>query len=266
MEEFICTKCNKSFKRKLHLQAHENKKNPCNITKVIECEHCNKTFTRTTTLKSHLLICKVKINLDMTKKMQVMEDNIIELKNENNKLKSLTIHTQNNTNCNNTNIINNNITIKVSRFGFERRDKLTPEENKDIIDGGKNCLLRCISTFHFNKRLPEYRNVLFSNLKSSTGLIYALNKTIHPEWLAQDIDEIIDTLIKCRSEDVKDILEDTQNKLLIDTISRFKIDAVKEYLDLYETVNQKEEKKIKKAIKLHLYNNRKMVDVKTIKQ
>ena len=91
----------------------------------------------------------------------------------------------------------------------------------------------------------------------SIGLIYALNKTIHPEWLAQDIDEIIDTLIKCRSEDIKDILEDTQNKLLIDTISRFKIDAVKEYLDLYESINQKEEKKIKKAIKLHLYNNRK---------
>ena len=115
---------------------------------------------------------------------------------QNNKLKNLTIQTQNNTNCNNTNnntnIVNNNITIKVSRFGFERRDKLTPEENKDIIDGGKNCLLRCISTFHFNKRLPEYRNVLFSNLKSSrlinneckAFVIYKLNMNIIIECFA----------------------------------------------------------------------------------
>ena len=89
MEEFICTKCNKSFKRKLHLQAHENKKNPCNITKVIECEHCNKTFTRTTTLKSHYILCKEKIKLDQTNKFKLMEDkmNTLILATTNNKRK-----------------------------------------------------------------------------------------------------------------------------------------------------------------------------------
>ena len=210
MEEYKCEICNKSFKQKIHLKTHQSKKFSCSIIKTTKCIYCNKIFTRYASLKVHLTTCKSKITYELTNtiktiedkvnkydnKIQVMEDNITELKNENNKLKNLTIQTQNNTNCNNTNnntnIVNNNITIKVSRFGFERRDKLTPEENKDIIDGGKNCLLRCISTFHFNKRLPEYRNVLFSNLKSSrlinneckAFVIYKLNMNIIIECFA----------------------------------------------------------------------------------
>ena len=79
MEEYKCIKCNKSFKQKVHLQAHENKKFSCNITKVIECEHCKKKFTITTTLKSHLILCKVKIQLDEANKLKLMEDKIVKI-------------------------------------------------------------------------------------------------------------------------------------------------------------------------------------------
>ena len=71
---------------------------------------------------------------------------------------------------------------------------------------------------------PEYRNVLLSNLKSSTGLIYAINKSIKPEWIAQDINEILDTLIKYRSQDIRDILRDGNNKQVLETVSEFKKD------------------------------------------
>ena len=100
MEEYKCIKCNKSFKQKVHLQAHENKKFSCNITKVIECEHCKKKFTITTTLKSHLILCKVKIQLDEANKLKLMEDkiNTLLLTNNNKSIKrKIIINDLNNT-------------------------------------------------------------------------------------------------------------------------------------------------------------------------
>jgi uncharacterized C2H2 Zn-finger protein len=51
---FTCTKCNKNFSRKDHLDRHFNKKNPCDVKKNFICYRCGKVFFYNRDLIRHI--------------------------------------------------------------------------------------------------------------------------------------------------------------------------------------------------------------------
>ena len=50
-------------------------------------------------------------------------------------------------------------------FGDEDISRLTEEEILKIVKSKKNAFFNLIKSVHLNKRLPEYNNILFNNLK-----------------------------------------------------------------------------------------------------
>lgn len=143
---YACAICNRAFKSKDSLKKHMNRKIPCLIVEPantqndnkFKCESCNRCFTSNQNLKKHILtVCPIIKNKKT--EVQIMKDEIIELKNAMNELKkningNSAINGNNNNiaiNSNNTNnIINNNqnITINITPFS---QTKLT---EKCIID------------------------------------------------------------------------------------------------------------------------------------
>jgi len=155
---YACTICNRAFKSKDSLKKHMNRKIPCLIVEPantqndnkFKCESCNRCFTSNQNLKKHILtVCPIIKNKKT--EVQIMKDEIIELKNAMNELKkningndainsngnaainsngNAAINSNNNIAINSNNTINNNqnITINITPFS---RTKLT---EKCIID------------------------------------------------------------------------------------------------------------------------------------
>ena len=140
-----CTVCNRPFLTKDALKKHMNRKIPCVIVNPIiinrfKCDSCNRTFTTNQNLKKHIVkTCPIIKNKKT--EVQIMRDEIIELKTMVNELKKnttiapITGNTTNNTtntNSHNTTAINSNntqnITINITPFN---KSKL---EEKCIID------------------------------------------------------------------------------------------------------------------------------------
>lgn len=138
-----CTVCNRPFLTKDALKKHMNRKIPCVIVNPIiinrfKCDSCNRTFTTNQNLKKHIVkTCPIIKNKKT--EVQIMRDEIIELKTIVNELKKNTTigntainTTNNNTNSHNTTAINSNntqnITINITPFN---KSKL---EEKCIID------------------------------------------------------------------------------------------------------------------------------------
>lgn len=85
-----CDKCNKTFIRQGHLDAHINKKKSC-VNNIYQCKHCIKSFTSKNGLANHIeKYCdnlKKTIDLvDTNVKINNLETEIKELKETNNKI------------------------------------------------------------------------------------------------------------------------------------------------------------------------------------
>ena len=82
----------------------------------------------------------------------------------------------NNTNSNNTTntTVNNNIINKTYVNFYEPIDYkiLSKKEIINIISKPWKSLEESIKTIHFNKKLPEYNNILITNLKDNTAYIF----------------------------------------------------------------------------------------------
>jgi len=139
----ICSICNKTFTTNGGLKRHNEKKIPCvviNSTNAkFKCDTCNHNFTTNHNLRRHIAnICPIIKNKKT--EVQIMKDEIIELKNAMDELKkNITGNIGNiavgnngsvaiNTNCNNTTNNTQNITINITPFS---QTKLT---EKCIID------------------------------------------------------------------------------------------------------------------------------------
>uniref|UniRef100_A0A6C0I0C1 C2H2-type domain-containing protein n=1 Tax=viral metagenome TaxID=1070528 RepID=A0A6C0I0C1_9ZZZZ len=143
---YICPICNKSFTTNGGLKRHNEKKIPCVIINStndkFKCDTCNHNFTTNHNLRRHITnICPIIKNKKT--EVQIMKDEIIELKNAMDELKkninnntainsngNAAINSNNNIAINSNNTINNNqnITINITPFS---RTKLT---EKCIID------------------------------------------------------------------------------------------------------------------------------------
>jgi hypothetical protein len=66
--------------------------------------------------------------------------------------------------------------------------------------------VKCVEKVHFNDAIPEQQNSYITGLKSEYGY-----KFIDGKFIATDIDDLIDTIIENRKEDVREILENRKD-------------------------------------------------------
>lgn len=193
--EYKCKKCNKSYASYQSLWIH-NKKFHNNMStvipvittenysliepkqkKVYTCEYCNKQFTRRNNMNNHKeTICKEKnkTNIDPI----ILQNEIIELKNEVNKLKNKStknITNNNNTNNNNNGMINN--IIYINKVGNEDILDLNENEIKEIFDKKLESIVKFVQHLNFNSRLPSNHNFCTTSLEGSYLSVYNTNKS-----------------------------------------------------------------------------------------
>jgi uncharacterized C2H2 Zn-finger protein len=232
MSCFKCPKCNKIFTRKLHFENHINRKTSCEKKTDIEppvtdlsselndiitetnsnsfkCKYCQKTYCRNDSLQRHINqnSCKVKKELNDVY-MSEIESLKKKLTDHANKINEL--NTERNTNIvsnsNNTiNTVNNNVTnqINIVSIGKEDISKLTQEELLKIATSGVFYPIVAADIIHCNERLPDYQNILISNLRSSKGSVYSIGN-----WMTKDQGDIIKQLMDVDKMHVTNIIKD----------------------------------------------------------
>jgi len=178
-DNLICNICNKKYSSKYALKIHKNIvcvniKSDTESTKH-ECNYCLKNYTSKFSLDRHQNICKTKCNQVDRLKNQIKQLEIIIQKQ-----KKETFNDDKNDNI-----------VRLSPFGSEDVNKLSPKERATICTSGANYLVECVKLLHFNDNRPEYKNISITNLRGNTGRIYIKSK-----WNEQKIDNILNNVIK----------------------------------------------------------------------
>jgi uncharacterized C2H2 Zn-finger protein len=284
MSIYKCPKCNKIFNRKLHFDNHVNRKTSCvkqqiSVNPIVpetdlttelnelitetskqeyKCKYCQKIYCRNDSLQRHINqnSCKVKKELNdvylseieaLKKKLQDHANKINEINAGNTNIVS---------NSNNTiNTVNNNVTnqFNIVSIGKEDISKLTQEELLKIATSGVFYPIVAADIIHCNERLPDYQNILISNLRSSKGTVYSVGN-----WVTKNQDDIIRQLmdvdkihvsniikdIKVDDEKIKNKIEYTKDELKED--KGHQIDKVKDILySKSKMISDNKKKKIK---------------------
>ena len=230
---YTCLKCNKTFTRKTEYTRHMNRKTPCDKQLVsdgeIKCSHCNKKFKHPSALYYH-------IKNNVCKKIFVNENNII----HNNQ----TIH---NTNVNNTKIDNININVegfKMVKFGQEDLSSIKDDIYKKILNSGFKSVPNLIEHVHFNPQNPDNQNIYISNMQNTFVLVYDGEK-----WDVKDRDDVIEELMYSKTDHLLEKFDSLINELPTKAINKFQ-----RFIDKKD--DDKIIEKMKKDIKMILYNNR----------
>jgi hypothetical protein len=219
------------------------------------CKNCDKIFSRLDSLKRHMKKCnniikddneqqkdiiielKNKINEmdELKNKILEQEEKINELNNKlNNNTNNKTNINSNNINSNNTTNITNN-TINYVNHGKEDLSKLIKDEIREILNSGYSCIYKSIMYTHYNDRLPEFKNIKYSDPKSSYCEVF-----IDGSWKLVKFENTIEELINKHFFEVSDLYND--NKDLIE--SKFKEGLIEDYIgDYYKFISYEEEDK-----------------------
>jgi uncharacterized C2H2 Zn-finger protein len=254
-----CINCNKIFDQKCNYLAHINKKKKCvaeikeDINIVVNKETINDNIINDETINDNiindedinidnnminenvlLLLNAIKLKLqeqnkkqseqdkkllEYEKKLQEQDVIIKELTNNKSIITTNSNNTTNNNTTNNT-VINN--TINIVSHGKEDISKLTKEEMKDILNSGYSCVVKCIQYIHFNERLPEYQNILYTDKKS----IYC-RKHVDGKWEDALYKKIEEEIIDKHFDNVSEIKQD--NPELFE--SQFRKKLLEEFID-----------------------------------
>jgi len=234
MSIFHCSKCTKTFNRKLHFDNHVNRKTSC--VKIIVysepeitppeqtpelpqestpnnndflCKYCNKSYSRQDSLLRHIKqnSCKVKkeINDVYMVEIESLKNKIMEQTTKLNEIN------ENRTNIvqNSNNTINtvNNVTnqFNIVSIGKEDMSKLTQEELLKIATSGVFYPIVAAEIIHCNERLPDFQNILISNLRSNKGHVYSIGN-----WITKNQDDIIRHLMDVDKMHVTNIIKDVK--------------------------------------------------------
>ena len=175
----------------------------------LECIYCNKIYSKTSNLKRHLeKNCKEKdkkekakleeVSLEkeeiaLMKQMMDQKDEEMALLRKQiellmTKIGNTNIETQNNNNCNNTNITN----IQINGWGEEDKSHLTDKFLRFCYDRPFTSIQRVIEAVFFNPDCPNNWNCMIKDDKSSKALIYNKQKDA---WLKTETTGIVDDLV-----------------------------------------------------------------------
>ena len=234
-----CIFCGKIFNQKCNYLVHINRKNKCikednkeenikeNIKKDVIKDDNNK---ENKIIEDKIIGIKKEDMLSMINELKekLVEQNnkLVEQEKEINNLKKNKSYKNKTKNINNgliNNTVNNNIVYV--NHGKEDLSKLIKEEIKEIINSGLNCITKSVIMTHCNDRLPEYKNIRYSDTKSSYCDIIE-NK----EWKKTNFEIIIEELINKHYLEVSDMCK--ENKELFE--SSFKEKLIEDHLEEYK--------------------------------
>ena len=253
MSNFICPKCKHNFAGKRELERHLNKVFDCisgsktgkkNIKK-FRCSACKLSFARKGSLTRHHKTCKKYHN--NSKKIKKWNNNINNdisgNKNiiDNSKKK---ITNNSNTNSNNTNIV-------IINFARDKLIDFGPRDLSKMLKSDHNLIEKLVSIVNFNPNKPNHHNIYYCDIKSAYGEVY-----INKKWKKKKIDEILDTLLDAKIEDLNDILNDYE-----DIISKKHIKRIKDTIDSVNVSLSRSDarKKLRSYLKPILFNGKNMV-------
>ena len=235
MPEYFCKKCKKKFNKKSNYDRHINREIDCrsgsktsrknNIK--FDCKKCGKLFNRKDNLNRHVNHCQVNIN---------------KIKNINGNRNNIALNSYNS---------NNNVTINlyIVNNGKDGIKNLTYDELNKILGSNENLIQALTKTVNLNPNKPQHHNILYLDKKSTYGEVYE-NKI----WISKKIDEILDTLIDAKIEDLSEILNDMGDFLNKKTRAR-----IKETMENVDYTKPGARKKLKSYLKPILYSYRDMI-------
>lgn len=264
---FQCLICNKIYQNRSGLFKHKKSKHPNYDT---EIEHIyNKQREKPEIEKFKELFLQKQdyyekqINA-LNEKNKELELLVKTSKSKTN-TKNITNNNTNNTNTNSHNTNNGTINnINIVQFGREDSSLLTKEEiSKILYERGVDGLLASIEVFHFNDRLPQYKNIRLTNLKSKYIDVHDGKK-----WIKENQDKILNETLDNHTYHLQIMCDDVGNTKKIKNSVK---NIIKDYLDANkldtEELKIKENKKITKKIsdkieevKLFVYNKSKDED------
>ena len=253
-----CNFCNEEFKNKKNVFLHLNKCkdyrklfiNNSNSIKQLKNKNKKKCFNN-------------KFNLDLIEDFDLniadnetlffdsqKEDIFRKLLNEVTSLKEECKNLKSQVNCNNNNNNNNttnnyiqNNNFNLVAFGKEELNTLSNTTCAKLLNRGFMSIPALVEYVHFNKDKPEYNNVYISNMRDNYVMIYDGNG-----WKLEERKHIIDELLEEKRNYLIEKFDELLSKLNNNIIKKFK-----RFLD-----NEEDNtiiRKIKKEIKLVLYNN-----------
>ena len=256
MPDYICEKCSTTFDKKSNYDRHLNKLIDCKTGNIVKnqtrnhiCTKCKKGFDRKDSLKRHMTTCKfvkkkVKKKVTINKPKINGNNNINNINNingnVNGEIKNITLK---NENC------NNNIYINLVVFTKDGIKNISPTDLSKILKSNTNLLESMITNVNLNPNKPYHHNIFYKDTKSSYGEVYE-NKT----WVTKKIDQILNSLLDAKIEDLNEILNKMGNFLNKKTRNKIK-DAI-EKID-YKQVDAR--KKLRTYLKPILYNKRDMI-------
>lgn len=267
MPRYICDKCQHEFSKKDTLM-HHVEHNLCK-DKDFECTECGKKFTTKMSMIRHTkTVCPMKkgqcVNnaktLEQIIQMQTQIQHQLEEKFKQLELevKQLKCNNENITNnINNGTVINANFLVE---YGKEDLTKLSKMELHNSFNCGFNALQMLTQLIHFNPEHPEFHNIYISNMKDPYAMMYSDN-----QWTMITKEDLIEKIYEDKKEYIENNLE-----LFVDNLLPSRKRALDTWLNMDD--DDAQIKKIKKDIKLLLYNkkdmvvnNKKMNPTKTIK-
>jgi hypothetical protein len=189
---FKCKLCGIIYKYSQSLSSHKRKKHPNYEYEIINIK--NKEISELDNIKEIFIKHESDKDKKIEKLMKDLDDKNKQMETIIKTSKAKTIYnnitnnnvTNNNTTKNTNNGIINNVTIV--GFGKEEYSKLNGEEiYKILCDINRDPLTTSIEMFHFNDRLPQYKNIKLKDIKSKYIDVHNGSK-----WQKQSKSNIID--------------------------------------------------------------------------
>lgn len=257
---YKCHICDREFDRRHCFNNHLSRKTPCikqfgssKTNKKLfdpKCIKCGRIFSRKDSLNRHLKVCD-----NIIKKNNINKSIIAK---ENSTIKNTTIKNsiikKNNVAIKNNKININNPTFNVICFGKDGIENLSADDLAEIIKSNKNLYEELIKKINFNPNKPQHHNIYYSDMKASCGKVYENKK-----WVDKKINEIINTLLDSKTEDLHKLL-DNFNGILSKKVRQNIMKTIKDA----DYSNPNCRRKLISYIKPILYNNKDMV-IKTKK-
>ena len=198
--------------------------------KLFNCEYCNNIYKHKQSKFKHEQKCKLKNNqlipennelIELKKENKEIKNTILELKNiimqqakihpkTLQKINKQLINNNSNNNSNNNNTINNTVINNTYvKFGSVPHSSVLSEAKiLSILNKQFKSIEELIKLIHFNKKLPEYNNILITNMKDNIAYTYDGNK-----FICVNKNELIDELIDNHKDQIEVSYEEYKDKM-----------------------------------------------------
>lgn len=249
MTNYVCKKCNTIFDRKYNYDRHCNRVTSCVVgsktrkQNSFKCRHCKKSFNRKDNMIRHSNICKLNIN----------GDNNGNKKNKNTVAGNNNIIAGKKAVVGNHNVITHNDVTHNKYYFFFGKDGVKSMSQDDIINllkSDKNLIEYLISNINLDPKKPKHHNVYYADTKSTYGEIYHEDN----KWVKMKIDQILNTLMDAKIEDLNGILQNIDG--IVNKSTKNKVKNAIQDLDIKQTSARK---KLISYLKPILYNNKDMI-------